>query len=131
MRSWSPALALLLPMILTGCGSAQDEAVRDRAAAFQDAVSAQDWARACELLAPETRSELESAGRSPCVDALAEEDLPAPGALDRVDVFGTTAEVRYQGETLFLTQFADGWRLLAAGCTPQRPKPYDCALHGG
>ncbi|MFI5627092.1 hypothetical protein ACIA03_26780 [Nocardioides sp. NPDC051685] len=131
MRWWFVAQALLLPMILTGCGSGQDEAVRDRAAAFQDAVSAQDWARACELLAPETRSELEVAAKSPCAGALAEEELPAPGPLDHVDVFGTTAEVRYQGETLFLTQFADGWRLLAAGCTPQPPKPYDCALHGG
>jgi hypothetical protein len=131
MRWWFTALALLLPMVLTGCGSGQDDAVRDRAAAFEDAVAAQDWARACVLLAPETRSELESAAKSPCADAMGEEDLPAPGAPDRVDVFGTMAEVRYQGETLFLTWFADGWRLLAAGCTPQQPKPYDCALHGG
>ncbi|MEU0268669.1 hypothetical protein [Nocardioides sp. NPDC006303] len=131
MRRWFMGLALLLPMVLTGCGSGQDQAVRDSAAAFQDAVAAQDWARACALLAPETRSELESAAKLPCDDALAEEDLPAPGVPDDVDVFGTMAEVRYQGETLFLTRFADGWRMFAAGCTPQQPKPYDCAVHGG
>lgn len=130
-RWWFPALALLLPIVLTGCGSGQEEAVRDRATAFKNAVAAQDWASACELLAPMTRSELEAAAKSPCPGALAEEELPAPGALDRVDVFGTMAEVRYRGETLFLSRFADGWRLLAAGCTPQPPKPYDCALHGG
>ena len=131
MRWRFSALALLLPIILTGCGSGQEEAVRDRATVFQKAVAAQDWAGACELLAPETRSELEAAAKTPCPSALAEEELPVPGTLDSVDVFGTMAEVRYQGETLFLTRFADGWRLFAAGCTPQPPKPYDCALHGG
>lgn len=128
---WFSAPALALPLVLTGCGSAQDEVVRESATAFLDAVSAQDWARACDLLAPETRGEVESAAGSPCTSALAEEDFPAPGALERVDVYGTTAEVRYQGETVFLTEFADGWHLLAAGCTAQPPKPYDCAVHGG
>nr|WP_218861536.1 hypothetical protein [Nocardioides panzhihuensis] len=118
-------------MILTGCGSGQEEAVRDRATVFQKAVATQDWAGACELLAPETLSELEAAAKTPCSSALAEEKLPVPGTLDSVDVSGTMAEVRYQGETLFLSRFADGWRLLAAGCTPQPPKPYECALHGG
>ncbi|MFE3998711.1 hypothetical protein ACFX43_07910 [Nocardioides sp. YIM B13467] len=131
MRWWFTASALLLPMILTGCGSEQDEAVRGKATAFQEAVAAQDWARACALLAPETRSELESAAKKPCDGALAEEGLPTPGAPDGVDVFGTMAEVRYRGETVFLTRFADGWRLYAAGCMPQHPEPYDCALHGG
>ncbi|MEI7058996.1 hypothetical protein WBG06_24450 [Nocardioides sp. CCNWLW239] len=130
MRWRFTALAALLPLTLTGCGSGQDEAVRDRAAAFHEALAAQEWARACALLAPETRSELTSAAQMPCPGALAEEKLPAPGPVDRVDVFGTMAEVRYQGETLFLSRFADGWRLLAAGCTPQHPRPYDCAVHG-
>jgi len=76
-------------------------------------------------------TELEAAAKLPCAEAIAEEDLPTPGRPDRVDVFGTMAEVRYQGETLFLTRFADEWLLHAAGCTPQQPKPYDCALHGG
>ncbi|MEU6134600.1 hypothetical protein [Nocardioides sp. NPDC047086] len=43
------ASVLLLPMVLTGCGSGQDEAVQERAAAFEAAVTAQDWARACAL----------------------------------------------------------------------------------
>lgn len=124
MRWRFTTLALLLPTILTGCGTSQDEAVRDSAASFQKALATQDWADACALLAPETRSEVEAAAEAPCPDALAAEDLPVPGTLDRVDVFGTMAEARYRGETLFLTRFADGWRLLAAGCTPQPPKPY-------
>lgn len=131
MRWCFAALTLLLPVLLTGCGSGQDEAVRGRAAAFEDAVAGEDWAGACALLAPETRTELEAAAKLPCAEALAEESLPPPGTLERVEVFGTMAEVRYQGETLFLTKFADEWLLHAAGCTPQHPKPYDCALHGG
>ncbi len=131
MRWWVAALALVLPMILTGCDSEQDEAVRERAGAFQAALSAQDWDSACALLAPETRSELEAAAMRRCADALAGEKLPAPGAIDRVDVFGGMAQVSYRGETLFLARFADGWRLLAAGCTPQAPKPYNCTVHGG
>ncbi|WP_328529582.1 hypothetical protein OG984_29220 [Nocardioides sp. NBC_00368] len=131
MRWWSTTLALLLPMILTGCASGQEDAVRDSAAAFEDSVTAKDWAGACALLAPETRTELEAAAKKPCAEALPEEQLPGPGTLDRVDVYGTMAQVRYQGDTLFLTRFADRWLLHAAGCTPQQPKPYDCALHGG
>lgn len=131
MRWWFSALALLLPLILTGCGSAQDEAVRERAGEFNDAVAGRDWAHACTLLSPKTRSELEAAAKSPCSSALAEEKLSSPGALDRVDVFGGIAQVRFRGETLFLARFADGWRLLAAGCTPQAPKPYSCTVHGG
>ena len=46
-------------------------------------------------------------------------------------MFGTTAQVRYEGETLFLARFDDTWRVVAAGCTAQRPKPYDCLLQGG
>ena len=131
MRWWLVALALTLPMILTGCGSGQDEAVRERAGAFHDAVSSGDWARACALLAPQTRAELEAAAKRPCEGALAEEEIPAPAAPERVDVFGGMARVTYRGETQFLTRFADGWRLHAVGCTSQAPRPYDCAVHGG
>ncbi|TQL68933.1 hypothetical protein FB381_2834 [Nocardioides albertanoniae] len=132
MMKWSAAaLVLLLPVALTGCDQGQDAAVRESAEAFGQAVSAQDWARACQLLAPETRSEVESAAKSPCESALAEEDLSAPGLSGRAEVFGTTAQVRYRGGALFLTRFADGWRVLAADCAPQAPKPYDCTVHGG
>ncbi|GGU37787.1 hypothetical protein [Nocardioides albus] len=131
MRWWVTAMALLLPMVLSGCATGHEDAVRDRAADFQEAVAARDWARACAVLAPETRTELEAAAKAPCAEAMAEETLPTPGALERVDVFGTMAEVRFQSETMFLARFDDGWRLFAAGCTPQQPKPYDCAVHGG
>ncbi|WP_067438888.1 hypothetical protein [Nocardioides jensenii] len=131
MRRCFVALAVLLPITLTGCGSGQEDAVRNAASAFQDAVHDQRWDRACAMLAPETRSELEDSAQTPCASAIPEEHVATPADPDDVEIFGTTAQLRYDGETLFLTRFGDGWRVLAAGCTPRGPKPYDCHLHGG
>jgi hypothetical protein len=39
------------------------------------------------------------------------------------------AQVRYAGETAFLTRFEDGWRIVAAACTPVRSR-YDCSIQG-
>jgi hypothetical protein len=40
-------------------------------------------------------------------------------------------EVRYAGETAFLVHLRSGWRVMAAGCTPQSgDRPYDCKVKG-
>ena len=32
---------------------------------------------------------------------------------------------------LFLSQFPDGWKVVAAGCIPQPGRPYQCTVEGG
>lgn len=116
---------------VTGCRGAQDGAVAEVAAAFHDAYAARDGAAACDLLAPETKSELERLAGEPCAGAVLEEDVAEVGPPRAVEVFGTQAEVRYDGETTFLARFQDGWKVMAAGCTPRPGQPYDCVIAGG
>jgi hypothetical protein len=123
---------LLTALVLTGCaGGARAESARTSAKAFEHAVSQGDGAAACDLLAPETASEVAESARSTCASGIFEEDLPEAGAVQGTRVWGRSAQVSLVAETVFLARFDDGWKVLAAGCTPQPGKPYDCTLQGG
>jgi hypothetical protein len=111
-------LAVLTAGSLAGCGSAQDATVQSVASAFAAEVENGDGAGACHLLAPVTRAEVEKSAGTPCSAAILEEDLPTPGAFERTAAYGTMAQVRFAADTLFLTQFQNGWKVLAAGCSP-------------
>jgi hypothetical protein len=83
------------------------------------------------VLAPDTVAELEKSAGKACADAVIEEDLPAPGAVRSVDVYGQWARVALDDDTLFLAAFGSGWRVVAAGCTARGDgRPYDCTLQG-
>ncbi|GAB7039301.1 MULTISPECIES: hypothetical protein [Catenuloplanes] len=104
---------LLIPALaLAGCATATDRAgaASDVATRFL-AAAATDPAAACALLAPETAASLDGA----CADALAAEDLPAPGAVRRSRVYVDQAQVVLDTDTVFLAEFAGGWRVVAAG----------------
>lgn len=127
-------LVVGLPMLLalSGCGAdleAQEAgAVADT---FATAAAAEPQA-ACALLAPRTLESVEQDG-VPCAQALGAEGLPAPGRRTAVSVAGHSAQVRYAGETVFLSLFDNGWRVTAAGCartSPDPAVPYDCAVEG-
>ena len=45
-------------------------------------------------------------------------------------MWGGTAQVRTSADTLFLTRTGQGWRIAAAGCTPQGEAPYQCRVEG-
>jgi hypothetical protein len=34
-------------------------------------------------------------------------------------------------DTVFLAEFPDGWKVVAAACTPRDRLPYDCQVEGG
>jgi hypothetical protein len=120
-------------MALTGCASVGEraDAAATTAVRLLTAVQDDDGATACAVLAPDTRSELEQSAGTGCAEAILDEDLPAPGAVRKAEVFGQWAQVRLDGDTVFLAVFPDGWRVVAAGCTPRPERPYDCALQGG
>ena len=101
------------------------------ASRFDAAVGRSDWSTACAMLAPVTRDDLEQSAGTPCADALAQEGLEPAGPVVRVEVFGTMAQARMGQDTVFLARFPGGWKVLAAGCSPQVDRRYDCRLQGG
>ena len=116
--------------LLVGCGSS-GSAAQSAAADFYQAVEGGQSAVACGLLAPETRRELEQAENATCEAALSRMELPAAGATDRTERFGQHAVVRFARDTVFLAEYDDGWKVVAAGCTPRDGLPYDCDVEGG
>lgn len=125
MAILSPALFLVI-----GCGEASS-AVRGSVAAFEEAIVRHDAAAVCAALAPGTRTELESGEQSPCTTAVRESPLPAGGTARTVSIHGRQARAVLDSDTLFLSLFPDGWKVVAAGCTPQPGKPYSCTIKGG
>ncbi|MER6590291.1 hypothetical protein ABT214_00175 [Micromonospora purpureochromogenes] len=130
---WVAVGAALAVVAVAGCGSVTDRG--DAAAAVTvrmvDAVTAKDGVAACALLAPDTAAELEQTADKPCAEAILEAHLPGPGAVSDSRVYGQWAQVRLNGDTVFLAVFPGGWRVVAAGCTARGDEPYDCVLQGG
>jgi ketosteroid isomerase-like protein len=107
------------------------DAAAGAARALFTAVAAGDGEAACAILAPDTLAELEESSGTTCADAITEEDLPEPGPVQTVDVYGQWARVVTSNDTVFLGAFGDGWRVVAAGCRSRGERPYDCRLQGG
>ena len=125
-----PIIVLGAALVLTGCSSGQATTVADTVERLGSAWESADGAAVCDLLAPATRDEVESSTGKPCASGVLEEELSAPGAVESTQVWGDSAQVRAVEDTLFLARFPTGWKVMAAGCTPQRGKPYDCRVGG-
>lgn len=115
-----------------GCGApaARQDAAAAAGAAFEAAVAAGDHIRACGLLAPQTRQQVEQDEQKACPAALASQELPSRRGIQAAEVYGRQAMVRTAGDTLFLSLFTGGWKVVAAGCTPRPDQPYDCLIKG-
>jgi hypothetical protein len=125
-------LAVVGVLGVTGCGgTAADDEARRTVDEFVRAIADGDGATACGLLAASTRTAVEDATGRSCDRGIAEQAVADPGTSTGVDVFGTTAQVRLTRDTVFLTRADDGWRVLAAACTPRGEHPYDCDIEGG
>ncbi|MFI8962557.1 hypothetical protein ACIGO8_10605 [Streptomyces sp. NPDC053493] len=132
-RALGSVAVALTAVALTGCGAsaAREDGATDAGRRFTTAVAAGDYRAGCELLAPETRDEVEEDAKGPCGPALQQLGLPRAGAARGVDVYGRQALLRMTGDTLFLSLFDDGWKVVAAGCEPQaEDEPYRCSLKG-
>ncbi|MEU0786958.1 hypothetical protein ABZ341_36020 [Streptomyces sp. NPDC006173] len=137
-RQWRPTASALLAVCalivgLTACGapSKRVDAASGAATTFEKAVSGGNRTAMCAALAPQTRSEVEDSEKKVCTEAISEEDLSDGGAVRRVDVWGHQARAVLAADTLFLSQFPGGWKIVAAGCRPQPGKPYQCSVKGG
>jgi hypothetical protein len=127
VRLLSVAAGVLGIAVTAGCGATAEPAVADLAGRFAGNVARHDGAAACALLTDDARRATETFGRN-CPAQLA--TLPDPGAVAHVEVWGDSAQVRLAGDTLFLLRFPDGWRVDAAGCTPEGDAPYRCEVQG-
>ena len=127
-------MAALLAVAVGTAGCARDgdrTTVRAVAGSFFAALESGDGARACEQLSPDTRAELESQEQSSCREAVTGLGLQG-GAVVSANVYLLNAKVDLSsGESAFLDQGQEGWRISAVGCTPTgKPadRPYDCEL---
>lgn len=126
-------VAILLAVIalaLCACGRSGDrQTVRDAAVQFYAAVDRHDGARACALLSADTRKALEEQESESCDKAIEHLDLTG-GPVGSVSVYSTNAAVELRGgDTVFLQDTKEGWRIAAAGCRPSgHEEPADCDL---
>jgi len=124
-RCRGTAGALAAVALLSGCASLEADDAGAVAAAFEDGAA--DPADRCALLTPATLTALESDESAPCADAISRIPLQG-GAVEAVEVWGGNAQVRLSGDTVFLTETAAGWRVVAAACQPRGGAPYDCEV---
>lgn len=114
-----------------GCGNAGEQAVRATAQRFLADYAADADASACDALSSDTAKELESQEGAPCTEAIGRIELPG-GRIAKVHVTVTNAKVDLvTGESLFLSEQADGWKITALGCrSAGKPadEPFDCEL---
>ena len=110
---------------LTGCAGLQQPEVEQVAMAF--AIG--DPPARCELLAPATLSAIEVEEAAACGKSVGEL-APSGGRVVHTDVWGDEAQVRLTDDTMFLIRTGAGWRVAAAGCTPNGDAPYHCQVEG-
>jgi hypothetical protein len=132
VRRFSALTALAVLLALTGCGTGGDEsAARHSVALFESAIQAKDGAAACHELSSDLSSSLESSEQKPCEQAILSSGLKASSSVTDASVWVTGAQVKLDGDTLFLDQTSTGWKVSAAGCKLTSPdEPYDCQLKG-
>ncbi|MGW1024473.1 hypothetical protein ACWD4J_12305 [Streptomyces sp. NPDC002577] len=124
-------------VLTTGCGAVGERRTAAMAAAFdfERALRVRDGGAVCQVLAPGTREEVVQSAMKPCAQGVLDEEVPSadavPGAVQSVDVAGRQARVVFPADTLFLSEFPGGWKIVAAGCTPRTQRPYQCRLKGG
>lgn len=123
-------MTLTCGVLLAGCVPAEAGPALAAADAFQTQVAAQDWESACGLLSNEARSQLEATAARSCREALPALRLPADAA-GSIQVWGGNATARVGSGAVFLSRFADGWRIIAAGCASRgEDRPYSCSVRG-
>ena len=122
------AVAAAAALLSSGCGNLSADEVERVATTFAGAGG--DPSARCDLLAPGRLANLVDEESSACEDAIATLPLGS-GALEKVEVWGEEAQAKLADDTLFLSRTSDGWRVMAAACTPQgEQQPYRCQLEG-
>ena len=130
MRTSIIAALLVASALVSGCSSGNDDAATRTAERLHASLQSEDGAAACDLLSDDAQQQLTESGDS-CETAVMDAGIPDTGRVVGVKVYGTAAQVRYDEDVVFLGEFADGWKVTAAGCSPRADAPYDCQVQGG
>jgi len=129
VRLGGAAGMLLLAAGCAGLNPGSGEAAAT-AQQFHQLLDAGKAGAACRLLAPGTTEEVESDDPGSCAAKLSRLGLsPAAGVLES-RAYGREAQVRLEGDTVFLTRSGDRWVVTAAGCTARNERPYLCEVKG-
>lgn len=122
--------SVFLALGVTACSpGADNQAAKAASVQFYSDLQQGKAADACGLLFDQTRDKLAESEQGPCEQTLPSVVSPA-GNLQKAEVFGRKAIVKFDNDTAFLVQQKDGWRVIAAACKEQSGKPYDCQLEG-
>jgi hypothetical protein len=116
---------------LSACAGPDTTGPERAATAFGQAVSAADGSRACALLSPKVVTELADSAGKPCPEAVLTSKLPAVSPVRAAQRYGHQALVTTETDTVFLSEFPGGWKIIAAGCEARADQPYDCTVSGG
>ena len=122
-------LLLLLCLGATGCGRSGDrEQATQVAERFFTAIGSGDGATACAQLSADTRKALEDDEQKPCREAIGGLSIDA-GSPTKLELYLTNAKADLDdGQSAFLSQTAEGWRISAAGCKPGDGPPTDVPM---
>jgi hypothetical protein len=121
------AAAALAALACAGCGTGADQRqARTATERFYAAVAAHDGQTACAQLSPDLRAQLVKDESARCAKAVERLKLRGRRAA-RVRVYATSAMVDLAGgDSVFLDDTREGWRIAAVGCRPNGPGPYEC-----
>lgn len=129
-RNWTLLVVAGVGLALAGCGATDSEGASDATERLYVAYSDDDGAAACATLSDDTREQLVEDEQKPCPEAVLELDLSGKATVG-AEAYITEAKVKTDGgDSVFLEETGDGWRVTAAGCRPApgREAPYDCEV---
>ena len=133
MRHLATLVLALAAIAAAGCGVSDDEAeVRDVTERFYTAIREGDGEAACELLSAEAAEALEGQTGQACDDVITRLQYGS-GRVEAAVVYVTNARVDLSGgESAFLGDEPEGWRLTGIGCKPEsgssRERPIECVV---
>jgi hypothetical protein len=133
LRSGLVVVALLLTSAAAaGCAALGPNAADADAVAsqFSTALDESNGAAACDLLNERARSAVEDASGSDCAEGILTLGIPASGDPVTSEVYGRSALVETDSDSLFMTVGGASWLIRAAGCTPRENEPFDCLIEG-
>jgi hypothetical protein len=120
----------VVALALCACGRSGDRRTIEAVATqFYAAAEHHDGARACALLSSDTRKKLEQQESERCAKAIEKVGLNG-GPVASASVYSVQAVVELRGgDTVFIEDTKEGWRVSAAGCRPTgHGHPADCDL---
>jgi hypothetical protein len=82
------------------------------------------------MLQSDTREKTAQEQESTCEDHLRNLQIQEPGTVTRTEIYGRAAFVEFEQDAVFLAAAEGGWKVTAAGCTPNGDAPYTCEVGG-